>query len=131
MTDWSTLAAIAVGGALGALSRFGLGHAFPRPPGGFPVTTLVINVVGCLLIAVLTVLITETRQAGPLVRPFLSAGFLGGFTTFSTYAVDILQVIDEGHPRIALAYLLLTPLLALLAVLAGLRLTRQATRGRP
>jgi CrcB protein len=128
--DLPTLAVIAAGGALGALARFGLGNAFPHSPGGFPMTTLMINVVGCLLIGITIVLITEIWRAGPLVRPFLGIGILGGFTTFSTYVVDIQQTVAAGEPRTALAYLLLTPLCALVAVFVGVRLTRLFARGR-
>lgn len=128
--DLPTLAVIAAGGVLGSLARFGLGNAFPHSPGGFPTTTLTINVVGCLLIGIMIVLIAETWKAGPLVRPFLGIGILGGFTTFSTYAVDIQQTLTAGHPRTALAYLLLTPLCTLVAVFAGVRLTRLVTQGR-
>jgi CrcB protein len=125
---WETLAAIAAGGVLGALSRYELSHAFPYDPGEFPWVVFWVNVTGCLLIGVLMVLITETWRAHRLVRPFLGVGVLGGFTTFSTYAVDIQRTVDHGAPRVALAYLASTLVAALAAVLAGTRLTRAATR---
>ncbi|WP_344890567.1 CrcB family protein [Actinomadura meridiana] len=125
---WETLAAIAVGGAIGALSRYELSHAFPYGPGDFPWVVFWINVTGCLLIGVLMVLVTETWQVHRLIRPFLGVGVLGGFTTFSTYAVDIQRTVDADAPRVALAYLALTLVTALVATLAGMRLTRAVTR---
>lgn len=123
----SLLAAIAAGGVIGALARYGLSVAWPRQPDEFPWATFTTNVSGCLLIGVLMVLITEARTAHRLVRPFLGVGVLGGYTTFSTYAVDIQQAIAAGSPRIALLYLAGTLAAALAAVHAGVTLTRLAT----
>ncbi|MFE9955350.1 CrcB family protein [Micromonospora sp. NPDC005299] len=114
----AVLGAIAAGGVLGALARAGLQAAFPHPPTGFPSATFGINVAGCLLIGALMAVLTA-RPAGPLVRPFLGVGVLGGFTTFSTYAVDAQRAIAAGAPGIALAYLAATLAGALLAVWAG------------
>jgi fluoride exporter len=124
---WSTLAAISAGGVIGALARFGLATAFPHPAGSFAWTTFWINVSGCLLIGVLMVLVTEAGQAHRLVRPFLGVGILGGFTTFSTYIVEIQQALRSGEPRTALAYLAGTLVSALFAVYAGVHLTRLIT----
>ncbi|MGR6320425.1 CrcB family protein [Micromonospora soli] len=114
----AVLGVIAAGGVLGALARAGLQTAFPHPPTGFPWATFGINVTGCLLIGVLMAVITA-RPAGPLVRPFLGVGVLGGFTTFSTYAVDAQRALAAGAPGTALAYLAATVLGALAAVWAG------------
>src|SRR5437763_10088263 len=84
---------IAAGGALGALARYGVSLALPTQPGHFPWGTFAINVVGCALIGVLMVLIMEVWSAHRLLRPFLGVGVLGGFTTFSTYAVDLLGLL--------------------------------------
>ncbi|MEU2610109.1 CrcB family protein [Micromonospora sp. NPDC007271] len=114
----AVLGTIAAGGVLGALARAGLQAAFPHPPAGFPWATFGINVVGSLLIGVLMAVLTA-RPAGPLVRPFLGVGVLGGFTTFSTYAVDAQRTVAAGEPGTALAYLAATLVGALLAVWAG------------
>ncbi|WP_030193650.1 CrcB family protein [Streptomyces sp. NRRL S-87] len=99
------LAAVSAGGVLGALARYGLVLAFPAGPGDFPWATFAVNVAGCGLIGVLMVLISEGgRSAHPLVRPFLGVGVLGGFTTFSTYAVDVSRLLDRGAAGTALAY---------------------------
>ncbi|MGC4846921.1 fluoride efflux transporter FluC [Micromonospora sp. DT15] len=113
------LAAIAAGGALGALARAGLQHAVPHPPTGFPWATFTINTAGCLLIGVLMAVLGHLDGGPPLARPFLGVGVLGGFTTFSTYAVDVQQAIVLGAPGTALTYLAATVLGALVAVALG------------
>ncbi|MBX7269365.1 fluoride efflux transporter CrcB [Micromonospora sp. Llam7] len=123
----SLLAAIAVGGMVGAVVRHGLAVAFPHPPGGFPWATFAVNVSGCLLIGVLMVLITEAWQAPRLVRPFLGVGILGGYTTFSTYAVEVQQAVAAGATRTGLLYLAGTLVAALASVRIGVTLTRLAT----
>ncbi|KAB1921787.1 CrcB family protein [Micromonospora noduli] len=126
------LAAIAAGGVLGALARAGLQHAVPHPPTGFAWATFTINTFGCLLIGVLMAVLGHLDGGPPLARPFLGVGVLGGFTTFSTYAVDIQQAIVVGAPGTALAYLAATVLGALAAVALGDAVTagllRRATR---
>ena len=80
----------------------------PPQPGSFPWTTLLVNGVGCAVIGVFMVVITDVWAAHRLVRPFFGTGVLGGFTTFSTYAVDIQKFVADGQPRTGLAYLALT-----------------------
>jgi CrcB protein len=122
---WLTLAVIASGGAVGALARYALLSAFPHPAAGFGWAAFGVNVSGCLLIGVLMVLITEVRpSAHHLVRPFFGTGVLGGFTTFSTYAVDVQRLVDHGRPGPALAYLAATLLAALVSVWAAAAATR-------
>jgi CrcB protein len=120
----SVLGVIALGGGLGALARYGLAQLWPTPPGGFPLATFATNVAGCLLIGVLMVLVTEVWSAHRLVRPFLGVGVLGGFTTFSTYAVEFHGLLRPGTVGPAFAYLAGTLVAALLATLAGTWLTR-------
>lgn len=124
------LGVIGVGGGLGGLARYGLARLLPAPHGHFPWATFVTNVLGCLLIGVLMVLVTEVWAARRLVRPFLGVGVLGGFTTFSTYAVEIHALLRPGTVGVAFAYLVGTLVAALLAVLIGVRGTRAITRGR-
>ena len=94
---WAVLGAIAAGGALGALGRYGLAVAWPHRPGRFPWATFVTNVSGCLLIGVLMVLVVEVWSAHRLLRPFLGVGVLGGYTTFSTFALDSDRLIGVVH----------------------------------
>lgn len=122
------LAAVAVGGALGSAARYGVGTVLPHDPGrGLPWATLAVNVTGCLLIGVLMVLTGEVFVAGPLLRPFLGVGVLGGFTTFATYTVEVRALLGRNAP-LALGYLVLTVILALAAVTLGVVTARLATR---
>jgi CrcB protein len=127
---WTVLGSIAVGGALGALGRYGLAVAWPHTIGQFPWATFVTNVSGCFLIGVLMVLITEVWSAHRLIRPFLGVGVLGGYTTFSTYSGDIQQLVTAGAARVGLLYLTGTVVAALAAVYLGISMTRLATRAR-
>lgn len=119
------VAVVAIGGALGACARYGAGLLWPTVPGAFPLTTLAVNAVGCAVMGVFMVVITEMWAAHPLVRPFFGTGVLGGFTTFSTYAVDIHTLVQGGHAAAALAYLAATPVLALAAVWTAATVTRR------
>ena len=122
------LGTIAIGGAVGALGRYGLATAWPHAPRHFPWATFVTNVSGCFLIGVLMVLINEVWSAHRLVRPFLGVGVLGGYTTFSTYIGEVQQLVTSGAARSGLLYLIGTPLAALAAVHLGLTVTRRTTR---
>lgn len=117
--SWAVLAAISVGGAIGAVARYSLAVAVPHRAGQFPWATFLTNVSGCLLIGVLMVLINEVWPARRLLRPFLGVGVLGGYTTFSTYSVDVQQLVTAGSTRDGLVYLAGTLVTALLAVYAG------------
>ncbi|GAA3955618.1 fluoride efflux transporter FluC [Actinoplanes auranticolor] len=118
------LAAISAGGVLGALSRYGIGVAWPHDPRGFGWSTWIVNVSGCLLIGILMVLVTRLRPEQRLVRPFWGVGVLGGYTTFSTASVDVLR----AAPGTALLYLGVTLIGALLAVWAGTAATEAVLR---
>ncbi|TCJ99467.1 fluoride efflux transporter CrcB [Nocardia alba] len=126
--DPAVLAAISVGGGLGATARFGVGHWWPVQPGRFPWSTLTVNVLGCFAIGVLMVVVTELWEAPKLVRPFLGIGVLGGFTTFSTYSLEIRRLIGTGATGTALAYLGLSVLAALGAVAVAMIATRWVAR---
>ncbi|MEV5150203.1 fluoride efflux transporter CrcB [Streptomyces sp. NPDC052727] len=116
---------VAAGGALGAVARYGASRLWPTAAGAFPWTTLAVNAAGCAVIGAFMVVITEVWSAHRLVRPFFGTGVLGGFTTFSTYSVDIQQLVQSGHARTGLAYLAATPLAALAAVWLAAAATRR------
>ncbi|WP_149830912.1 fluoride efflux transporter CrcB [Streptomyces tailanensis] len=124
------VAVVALGGGVGAAARYGASLLWPAPPGGFPWSTFWVNVVGCFVIGLFMVVITDIWAAHRLVRPFFGTGVLGGFTTFSTYAVDIQRLVEDGHPRTALAYLAATLLAALTAVWLAATAARLALAGR-
>ena len=133
--SWRTLApvvaVVSVGGAIGASGRYGASLIWPGEPSGFPWTIFWVNVTGCAVIGVFMVLINEVWAAHPLVRPFFGTGVLGGFTTFSTYAVDIQRLVDDSRPRLGLAYLAGTLVAALLAVWGAVTVTRRALVDKP
>jgi len=128
---WDVALTIAVGGALGALARYAVSTAWPHAPSAFPWATFAINVTGCMLIGGLMSVLTDfAGRPHRLVRPFLGVGVLGGFTTFSTYTVEVEHLIATGHPSLALAYLFGTLATALLAVQIGIVAARLLTRPR-
>ena len=120
--SWRLAGAVAAGGALGAAARYGLAEAWPTSPDGFPWATFVINVTGCLAIGVL--LGVDRR---PAVRAFAGTGVLGGFTTFSSYAVQSDGLWRADRPWLAAGYLAGTVLAALGAAWLGATLVRRAT----
>ncbi|HEV3360018.1 MAG TPA: fluoride efflux transporter CrcB [Pseudonocardiaceae bacterium] len=122
------LLVVALGGGLGALARYGIGLLLPTTPGHFPYGTFLINVLGCALIGMLMVLITEVYSSNPLLRPFFGTGILGGFTTFSTYTNEFRGLLRPGTVPLAFAYLAGTLLCALLAVSLATWLTRRIVR---
>ena len=124
------VAVVAAGGALGATARYGSSLIWPTPTAAFPWTTLWVNVVGCAVIGVFMVVISDVWAAHRLVRPFFGTGVLGGFTTFSTYAVDIQKLVDEGRPRTGLAYLAATLVAALVAVWLAVTAARRVLAWR-
>jgi len=98
-------AAVAVGGALGATARWAVGTQLaPDVPGGFPWNTLVANVIGCLLIG-----LASTRLARPSPAwSFVATGVLGGFTTMSSFAVELNDLADAGATDTMIVYLVVT-----------------------
>jgi fluoride exporter len=125
---WDVIGVVALGGAIGALARYGMGVTLPARVDSFPWETLLVNTVGCALIGVLMVLATEVWPARRLLRPFAGAGLLGGFTTFSAYALEIERLVAVGETGTALLYLAVTPVAAVAAVWLTAALTRGALR---
>ena len=121
---WPVLVVIAGGGVLGALARAALA-THDATLSGFPTATVFVNVLGSALIGVLMTVIT-TCGVHRLVRPFLGVGVLGGFTTFSAYAVDVARLVEGGQAGVALATFVVTPIAALAAVWVGARGTAAA-----
>ncbi len=122
----STLLAVFVGGALGTLARYLLEVHHSPSPSGFPWVTLGVNLSGSLAIGLLVPLTEHLSQRAPLVRPLLVIGFLGGWTTYSTLAVDATLLTKHGDPGTALAYLVATVAGGLALVVAGHAAARRA-----
>ncbi len=122
--DGPLVLAVAAGGSLGALLRYEAGLIWPTASGTFPTTTLMINLSGCLVIGAFLVIITEIWTPHRLLRPFFGTGVLGGFTTFSTYSLEVVTLVRQGDPRTAMLYLGVTVVGALLAVALGMLAAR-------
>ncbi|GAB3725436.1 fluoride efflux transporter FluC [Nocardiopsis oceani] len=116
---WPLVAAVSAGGALGALTRHDLDVLWPPAATGVSWTILAINVSGSLLIGLLMELIAHRWPRNRYVRPFWGVGFLGGYTTFSAYTMDVVTALERGHPQVALAYLGLTLAGAVIAAWAA------------
>jgi CrcB protein len=117
--QWDVLAVIALGGGLGSLARYGLEAVVPARPNGFPVGTFAINVSGSLALGFLMVYLLEVWSPRRYVRPFLAVGFLGGYTTFSTFAAEIRDLLAGSAWFVADSYALDSLLAGLAAVWVG------------
>lgn len=117
--------AIAIGGSLGALSRYWvvgvISTLFERT---FPFGTLVVNILGSLLIGVLYVLIVEKLDIAAEWHALLMVGFVGAFTTFSTFSLETLVLIQDGRLIAAMTYIISSVVICLLAVMAGMQMTK-------
>ncbi|MGY1748591.1 fluoride efflux transporter CrcB [Modestobacter sp. SYSU DS0511] len=115
--------AAALGGALGALARWAVAEVLPSPAaGGWPWATLLVNLAGCLLLGALLGAVFPRHPDHPWLRPFLGTGVLGGFTTFSTFAVETVRLADGGAWATAAGYVAASVLGGVLAAVAGVRL---------
>lgn len=122
MTTWL---AIALGGAVGALSRYGLMSLVATMLGNrLPWGTLLVNISGSLLIGILYVLVSEKMLLSADARALLIVGFLGAFTTFSTFSLDSILLIEQGWLVQAMAYMLASVMICVLATWLGMALAR-------
>ena len=122
------IALVAAGGALGAVMRFLVVHAFGRIT-GFPLGTLAVNVAGSFAMGVLAVVLMERAGGAGRLAPFLMTGILGGFTTFSAFSLDTLALVERGRGAEAALYVALSVGLSVGALWAGLLLARAAMPG--
>lgn len=130
-TEAPVVLAVALGGALGASARYAAVLRWPAAADAFPWAVFWVNVSGCAVIGAFIVLVSEgARTPHPLLRPFFGTGVLGGYTTFSTYALDFHRLLDAREPLPALLHLAGTLLAALAAVLLGTAAARLALRAR-
>jgi len=120
----SAALAVALGGAFGALARYGAGALIARLIGGtFPWATLSVNVLGSFALGLLAPL-ALSRGLSPELRLLLTTGFMGAFTTFSTFSLETLQLARAGGVILPLGNALLNLCLGLAACYAGLRLAQ-------
>src|SRR5215468_1514143 len=125
--DRRELAAIFVGGILGALARYGLVEAWPPQPASWPWATFVVNIVGAFALGYLTTRLQERLPLSAYRRPFLGTGVCGALTTFSTVQVELLDMLDHGSVGLAVGYATASVTLGLLAVAAATNLVRVAS----
>jgi fluoride exporter len=117
--------AVAVGGVVGTLIRFGVSTWISAHwPRQFYLATLGVNLLGCLLIGYLYASFLQRPELSPELRSGLIIGFLGALTTFSSFSLDGLRLLDSGQPATAFGYIALSVLGGLLAAWAGLALGR-------
>jgi CrcB protein len=121
------VAAVAVGGVIGALARAAVSYAVPHEPSAWPWATFAVNLLGCLALGLVLAWVDarhglwsqERPRRARLARPFLASGVLGGFTTFSTFSVEAVRLIETGHAASAVGYALSSAVLGVLLVLVG------------
>src|SRR5579864_214171 len=112
---WSYVA-VAVGGVVGCVARYGVSQLVQLFYGrSFPLATLIINVSGCLLMGFLFFQTLDRVTISPAMRAALLTGVLGGFTTFSTFAMEALLLAEDGETGTAVLYVVASVLLGLLA----------------
>ena len=117
--------AVALGGALGSMARYALSTwIFQVSSHKFPYATLTVNVLGSFVMGILFVVIVERAALTQEMRSLLMIGFIGAFTTFSTFSLDALGLWQNGHLFMALIYTLATVILCLIAISSAIWLTR-------
>lgn len=109
-----------VGGACGALARWGVGLWLAPSGGGFPLATFVVNTSGAFGLGLVAVLLTERLPPTRHLRALVGIGFFGAYTTFSTMAVEGVRLIDSGRARTALVYWVLTLIAGQMAGVYGM-----------
>ncbi len=120
-----TLLAIFVGGGIGTVARYLIEAHQPLAPGAFPWPTLLINLSGSLVVGVLVPISEHVANRAPLVRPLLIVGFLGGWTTYSTLAIESSLLAKDGDVGSCLGYLAATVFGGLALVVVGNALGRR------
>jgi fluoride exporter len=122
--DRRELAAIFVGGAIGALARYGLAEALPHDAGTWPWATFAVNIAGALALGYLTTRLQERLPPTAYRRPLLGTGFCGALTTFSTMQVELLQMLDDGRAGLAAGYAAASIVAGVLAIAATTNVVR-------
>lgn len=121
----NNLLVISLGGALGAISRYALGVWISnRWNQGFPIHTFIINITGAFLLGFLQILLIERLNVSPLWRLGIGVGFLGAFTTFSTFGFEVISLLEGGSLVTAGLYTFLSIVVGFTGVALGVGLAR-------
>lgn len=113
---------IGMGGALGSIARAALAKILPETFYNMPIPILIVNVLGCFTIGILTKIFSEFPADGHILKVFLTTGFLGGFTTFSTFALEFGLLFEKNLNGLAIIYMIASVGLSLIAFFVGLRI---------
>ena len=124
--DRRELGAIFAGGAVGAAIRTALSEAAPAHPGSWPWVTFSVNVVGCLLLGYFVTRLQERLPLTAYRRPLLGTGLCGALTTFSTFQLELLRLLDHDHVGLAILYAAGSLVAGFLGVLIGTAGVRRA-----
>lgn len=110
---------VGVGGFIGSVCRYLIGLLPIRPDNGFPIKTLVINIVGAFLISIIASMAAKNKSISPQLILMLKVGICGGFTTFSTFAYEATDLLNQGYIGVAIGYVALSIVLGMAAVFLG------------
>ncbi len=124
----NTIASIAAGGALGALLRYGVDISAIKYLGiGFPYGTLIVNVLGSFLMGVMIAYAAHIWQPPHILKLFIATGFLGAFTTFSTFSLDAVSLYERGAYLLSASYISASVILSIGALFTGMAIIKGIT----
>lgn len=115
---------VGIGGFIGTVLRYLIGLVPIKTDSGFPIKTLIINVVGAFVISMITALAAKNKSMNPQIVLMLKVGVCGGFTTFSTFAYETTDLIQKGNMEVAVCYVLASVVLGVLAVFGAQMMIR-------
>lgn len=110
--------AVGAGGFVGSALRYIIGMIPVSETMVFPIKTFMINVIGCMVIGIIAVALTKNQSWSPQMVLFLKVGLCGGFTTFSTFALETADLMKSGHVGVALLYVVLSVLVGVAVIFA-------------
>lgn len=120
MTDLKSILLVIIGSAVGGAARYALSiYVQAKNNLNFPIATFIVNVLGCLAIGIVYSITARNDQSFPAIKLLLVTGFCGGFTTFSAFAFENLELFKTGQYLTALIYIILSVVLGILAVFLG------------
>jgi CrcB protein len=130
MSDRVEIGVVAIGGALGAVARYGVAQLVTIAPDGFPWATFWTNLSGAFVLGCFSTFVIERLAPTRFLRPFFAVGFLGSYTTFSALAVESVLLIEHDHVTLAVGYTLASVVAGLVLAYLGMVLARLLPGGR-